>query len=113
MKKGKARGFIRILRGPSPYNLKAHPAATNNQLMKESRGFVRFRVTELDKGRDVLARFESPLNWSLLMERDQRLRHCSILVLLEVSGLGRSSFARWDGGHTAMLKPRSPADLLR
>jgi hypothetical protein len=25
MKKGKARGFIRILRGPSPYNLKAHP----------------------------------------------------------------------------------------
>jgi hypothetical protein len=27
--------------------------ATNNQLMKESRGLVRFRVTELDKGRDV------------------------------------------------------------
>jgi hypothetical protein len=25
MKKGKARGFIRILRGPSTYNLKAHP----------------------------------------------------------------------------------------
>jgi len=28
MKQCKTRGFIRILRGPSPYNLKAHPSCT-------------------------------------------------------------------------------------
>jgi hypothetical protein len=29
MKRGQSWGLIRVLRGPSPYNLKAHPLATN------------------------------------------------------------------------------------
>jgi hypothetical protein len=56
MKKGKARGFIRILRGPSTYNLKAHPLSilhgdgTNTVAKKGAMGLAT-RATSIKKAR--------------------------------------------------------------